>query len=75
MHKGKKINKGFNSVPDNIQYTEFTIPAGKEFRPDLISNEVYGKPSLWKVFCVFNGILNPFKELVPGKTIKIPIIK
>lgn len=45
------------------------------YRPDLISDKIYGTPLLWWAICYVNDILNPLdrKEgLYPGRLIKIP---
>lgn len=50
------------------------IPNGMEGRPDLISNLVYGTPKYWWLICAVNNISDPFEQIIPGKTIKMPII-
>jgi nucleoid-associated protein YgaU len=37
-----------------------------------ISYTHYGTISLWWLICKFNGIVNPFIEITPGKVIMIP---
>ncbi|MFA5025022.1 MAG: hypothetical protein WC503_00745 [Candidatus Shapirobacteria bacterium] len=39
--------------------------------PDTISMKYYNSPYLWWVICLFNDILNPFEDLLPGNTLKI----
>jgi len=59
---------------DSLQYKLAVVPAAMEFRPDMISNFVYGNPSLWWLICSANAIIDPNTELYSGKQIKIPII-
>ena len=37
-----------------------------------ISYKFYNTYKLWWLICKFNGIANPFNELIPGTVIKIP---
>jgi len=59
---------------DSMEYNVATVPASMEFRPDIIANSAYGTVSLWWLVCLANSIIDPNKELVAGKIIKIPII-
>lgn len=59
---------------DDFKYTNATIPAGMEHRADLISNAVYGTPKLDWLILWFNGIKDPFQELNPGDSIRIPSV-
>jgi hypothetical protein len=40
-----------------------------------ISYIYYGTISLWWLICKFNGIKNPFTDILPGRIIKIPVKK
>jgi len=39
---------------------------------DLIAYEVYGRHDWWWVIAVANGIMNPLRELRPGKELLLP---
>ena len=41
-------------------------------RPDLISVDVYGTDSYWWMIMEYNGICDPFTELVSGSVLDIP---
>lgn len=79
-HKGKPFNTIISS-PDYIAFLESfpTIPykialISKEFenRADLLSFAAYQTPAYWWLIILFNGIRDPFSELVVNKEIKIP---
>ncbi len=53
-------------------FTEYQINMATEGRLDIISNILYGTPSLWWVIGMYNGIVNPIWELPVGKKLKIP---
>ena len=53
-------------------FTEYQISMATECRLDIISNILYGTPSLWWVIGMYNGIVNPIWELTVGKKLKIP---
>tara|TARA_R110000822_G_scaffold142046_2_gene280012 strand:+ start:564 stop:710 length:147 start_codon:yes stop_codon:yes gene_type:complete len=44
-------------------------------RPDLLSQKAYGTPKYWWLICAVNNISDPFEQIIPGKTIKLPIIQ
>lgn len=56
------------SNKDQIYY----VDASKQYRPDLISLEVYGTASLYWVILSCNNLKNPL-ELKAGTNIRIPI--
>tara|TARA_R110000765_G_scaffold151825_1_gene254442 strand:- start:905 stop:1207 length:303 start_codon:yes stop_codon:yes gene_type:complete len=51
------------------------IPNGMGGRPDLLSQKAYGTPKYWWLICAVNNISDPFEQIIPGKTIKLPIIQ
>lgn len=53
-------------------YTLHVIQRGDT--PDHLALEYYGNPTMYWVICSYNHIQNPYKQLVPGQTIKIPSI-
>jgi len=44
----------------------------EEFRPDVVSLEIYGSDSYGPHIMVYNGITDPFKELSVGTVLKYP---
>lgn len=50
------------------------IPPAYDQRPDLLSQELYGTPKLWWVFCVRNPdlITDPMADFVAGLEIFVP---
>lgn len=49
----------------------FYVDAAYKFRPDLISQEIYGTPVLYWVILSCNGMKHPL-ELITGLTVRIP---
>jgi hypothetical protein len=59
-------------IPAN-QFDKYTvIPEGYAYRPDLVSNSVYGYPDSWWLIMQANNIYD-IKDFIAGKTIRIPI--
>jgi hypothetical protein len=58
------------SIADNL----YVIPAKYDQRPDLLSQETYGTPTLWWVFAVRNPdlIMDPINDFLSGLEIFIP---
>ena len=54
------------------QADQWTISDPFASRPDLIANKFFGTPEAWWVICMYNGIVNPLKELTTGRVILIP---
>lgn len=65
-------------VPRNVPNSDFDkiliIPPEFNQRPDLLSQQEYGTPRLWWVFCVRNPdlIIDPINDFVAGLEIYIP---
>lgn len=59
------INKDFSAV----EGTDLEIQEGD--RLDIIAEQVYGDPSLWKAIALCNNI-NYFFDIKPGMVIKLP---
>ena len=57
---------------ENIAYTNLTISQDIAHRPDLVATRAYGTPDAWWVICFVNGIINPQRELVTGRHLRIP---
>jgi hypothetical protein len=66
-------------VPRTVPKSDFDkiiiIPPEFNQRPDLLSNQEYGTPRLWWVFCMRNPdlIIDPINDFVAGLEIYIPI--
>lgn len=65
-------------VPRTVTKNEYdafiTIPAEFDQRPDLLSQQEYGTPSLWWVFALRNPneLIDPIQDFVAGLEIYIP---
>ena len=62
------------NVPSSLADQQIEITSEYEFRPDLLSNEIYGTPRYWWVFAVRNPneIKDPIYDLTAGKIIYVP---
>lgn len=64
--------------PRTVVSNEFdkiiSIPAAFDQRPDLLSQQEYGTPALWWVFCRRNPdlIVDPILDFVAGLEIYVP---
>ena len=60
-----------SAEPDDILYT---IQSQYAYRPDLLSFDLYGVPTLWWVFIQRNldVLQDPIFDFVPGKQIYLP---
>lgn len=77
-YRNAKIVDGkYYSIP-NFVYQDFSDIPGKEFlvqegdRLDIIAEQIYGDPTLWKAICLYND-LGYFFDLTPGTIIKLPL--
>ena len=63
------------SVPKNDFDKIMIIPPEFNQRPDLLSQQEYGTPKLWWVFCLRNPnlIIDPINDFIAGIEIYIPI--
>ena len=65
-------------VPRNVPSSDFdkiiVIPAAFDQRPDLLSQQEYGTPRLWWVFCMRNPdlIIDPINDFLAGLEIFVP---
>jgi hypothetical protein len=55
--------------------TLFTVTAGYQHRPDLLSYDIYGTTGYWWVFAIRNPdvIQDPIYDLVTGLNIYLPV--
>ena len=66
-------------VPRNVPSSDFDniiiIPPEFNQRPDLLSQQEYGTPRLWWVFCIRNPdlIVDPINDFVSGLEIYVPV--
>lgn len=62
----------YKRVNRTTQFDKYTvIPEGYAYRPDLVSNKVYGYPDNWWLIMEANQIYD-IKDFVAGRTIRIP---
>lgn len=65
-------------VPRSVTKGEFDkiaiIPPSFDRRPDLMSQQEYGTPRLWWLFCLRNPdlLIDPIEDFVAGLEIYIP---
>ena len=59
-------------LDDSTLYSLYTVKQGDTF--DNLALEFYNNPTYFWIICSFNHIRNPYKELVPGQTLKIPAL-
>lgn len=76
LYYGDKNNITFSTYKRSENYDnssdKFTvIPAGMEYRPDLISKKAYGVPDFWWKIMEANNIKDIF-DFKSGLTIRIP---
>lgn len=64
----------FRPIPKNSLDTVFRINAIYQYRPDLLANDLYGKPQLWWVFAARNPnlIQDPVFDFYAGQVIYVP---
>ncbi len=62
------------NVPSNDYDSLIVIPPEFNQRPDLLSQQQYGTPRLWWVFCLRNPDLinDPINDFVSGLQIYVP---
>lgn len=58
-------------IPESKEDDYFYIDASYKFRPDLVSQQVYGTPVLYWVILSCNNMRNPL-DLDTGITVRIP---
>jgi hypothetical protein len=59
-----------NFSPSAVKYRR--IKAEDIHRPDKLSSDEYGHPSLWWVILASNDVVDPFNDLDPGSLFSIP---
>lgn len=53
-------------------YSVITLSAEYISAPELISDDLYRNQKMWWIICLYNGIINPITDLIPGTNLKIP---
>jgi len=53
-------------------YDSYLVTEANQSLPEVISYDVYGTSDLWWVLCLYNGIIDPMRELLPGVELKVP---
>ncbi len=62
----------YKRIERTTQFDKYlVIPEGYAYRPDLVSQKVYGYPDSWWLIMEVNQIYD-IKDFVAGKTIRIP---
>lgn len=56
-----------NIICDTVIITDSEVA-----QPDAIAHKFYGQSQLWWIICSYNGILDPYTELVPGTKLLVP---
>lgn len=64
----------YRAIPPDNGDTILTLTSNYNYRPDLLSNDLYATPSYWWIFSIRNPILrkDPIWDFVTGLTIVIP---
>jgi hypothetical protein len=64
----------YRPIPKSNLDVSFKINSIYQFRPDLLANDLYGRPQLWWVFAARNPnvIQDPIFDFYAGQTIYIP---
>lgn len=64
------------TIPSDLTDEQIQIDAKYEFRPDLLSYDLYGTPAYWWVFMVRNMdlIRDPIWDMKSGMTIWAPSV-
>lgn len=65
----KTYIKGLYPASDQDRF--MVITEGKAYRPDLVSQQIYGVPDLWWKIMEANNMMDII-DFVAGKTIRIP---
>lgn len=68
QHRAIRPHKDDKKITLNMKY---------QYRPDLLSNDLYGTPDYWWVFLVrnMNIIRDPIWDFEAGKTISFPSLE
>jgi hypothetical protein len=66
----------FRPISPDAGDTPFQLQQQHQYRPDRLSQDLYGTPSYWWIFCVRNPFLrsDPIWGFVSGLTIMVPTL-
>jgi hypothetical protein len=61
-------------IPASVEDVPYEIDPVYNFRPDLLSNDLYDTPKLWWVFAMRNpnDLRDPISDFVNGTVIMVP---
>lgn len=64
-------------IPSSVDDIPYQIDPVYNFRPDLLSNDIYETPKLWWVFAMRNpnDLRDPINDFVNGTIIMLPTYK
>lgn len=64
----------YRDIPPADDDKTIILPPGYDYRPDRLSNDLYGTPAYWWVFMVRNldVIRDPIWDFVSGITLTLP---
>lgn len=67
------LSASYNELHEQvISFQFFTITDAEAGLPDAIAKRFYDTEELWWLICSYNGVIDPFEELVPGARIRVP---
>lgn len=56
----------------SVSYDSFQVTETEAGQPDAIAYRFYGAEELWWIICTFNGIVDPYTEIVAGVKLRVP---
>lgn len=76
--RGNRLNY-LSSLYKNIRFQiqavqVYTLTQSDTANAPGLAFRFYGDVGYWWVICLFNGIIDPIEELVPGRTLQLPSI-
>lgn len=67
------LSASYNNLHEDVtSFQYFVVTESEAGLPDAISKMFYDTEELWWMICIYNGIIDPYTELVGGMRIKIP---
>lgn len=69
--KNQNEENPVSSLNDRYKTKYYVISSGTEYRPDLVSNRVYGTPDFWWRIMEYNNIKDIF-DFKAGRNIVLP---
>lgn len=64
----------YRPIPPDTGDTLYTLQIRHNYRPDILSNDLYGTPIYYWIFCIRNPFLrkDPIWNFITGLTIIVP---